>query len=129
MRNADRAQDLLLSIRKQREHTRGLIQQNLEKLVRLVTRHANFSWNAGHHLRANSDPSSVNVMPSDVEFRTGDLAEVLSGPFRRRLSVILRRYEESELWLVAIYYPSENCFIHTYLNEQRLKIIGHLEGD
>ena len=79
-------------------------------------------------MRAIGDPSSVKVMASDVEFRTGDLAEVLSGPFQRRLSVILRRYEESELWLVAIYYPSENCFIHTYLNERQLKVIGHLEG-
>ena len=91
-------------------------------------RHTNFCRNAGDHLRGIGDPSSVNVMASDVEFRTGDLAEVLSGPFQRRLSVVLRRYEESELWLVAIYYPSENCFIHTYLNEQQLKVIGHLEG-
>ena len=79
-------------------------------------------------MRVTRDPSSVTVMASDVEFRTGDLAEVLSGPFRRRLSVILHRYEESELWMVAIYYPSESCFVHTYLNEEQLKIIGHLEG-
>ena len=88
----------------------------------------NFSWNAGPHLRVIGDPSSVTVMASDEEFRTGDLAEVLSGPFRRRLSVILHRYEESELWMVAIYYPSESCFVHTYLNKEQLKIIGHLEG-
>ena len=95
----------------------------------LVTRHARiFSWNAGPHLRVIGDPSSVIVMASDEEFRTGDLAEVLSGPFRRRLSVILHRYEESELWMVAIYYPSESCFVHTYLNKEQLKIIGHLEG-
>jgi len=30
--------------------------------------------------------------------------------------------------MVAIYYPSENCFVHTYLNKEQLKIIGHLEG-
>ena len=99
-----------------------------EKLVGLVTGHRNFYWNAGHHLRVIGDPPSITVMASDVEFRTGDLAEVLSGPFRRRLSVILHRYEESELWMVAIYYPSESCFVHTYLNEEQLKIIGHLEG-
>jgi hypothetical protein len=67
-------------------------------------------------------------MPEDAELQTGDLAEVLSGPFRRRLSVILHRYEESELWMVAIYYPSESCFVHTYLNREQLKVIGHLEG-
>jgi hypothetical protein len=78
-------------------------------------------------LRAFGDPSSVSVMASGVEFRTGDLAEILSGPFQRRLSVVLQRYQESELWLVAVYYPSENCFVHTYLNEEELKIIGHLE--
>jgi hypothetical protein len=55
------------------------------------------------------------------------LAEILSGPFQRRLSVVLQRYQESELWLVAVYYPSENCFVHTYLDEKQLKIIGHLE--
>ena len=81
-----------------------------------------------HHLLGAGAPSTVHVMPDDVEFQTGDLAEVLSGPFRRRLSVILHRYEESELWMVAIYYPSENCFVHTYLNKEQLKIIGHLEG-
>jgi hypothetical protein len=117
-----------MSIRKQREQTGGLIQRRLEKLVGRVTRQRNFSWNAGHHLRVVGGPSSVSVMASDVEFRTGDLAEVLSGPFRRRLSVILHRYEESELWMVAIYYPSESCFVHTYLNKEQLKIIGHLEG-
>jgi hypothetical protein len=67
-------------------------------------------------------------MPDNTEFQTGDLAEVLSGPFRRRLSVILHRYEDSELWMVAIYYPSESCFVHTYLDKQQLKVIGHLEG-
>jgi hypothetical protein len=66
-------------------------------------------------------------MASNVEFRTGDLAEVLSGPFKRRLSVILQRYE-GELWLVAVYYPSKDCFIHSYLDREQLKIIGHLNG-
>jgi hypothetical protein len=66
-------------------------------------------------------------MARGVEFRTGDLAEVLSGPFQRRLSVVLQRYHEIELWLVAVYYPSENCFVHTYMDEDQLKIIGHLE--
>ena len=79
-------------------------------------------------MRVTRDPSSVTVMVSDAEFQTGDLAEVLSGPFRQRLSVVLHRYEESELWMVAIYYPSESCFVHTYLNKEQLKIIGHLEG-
>jgi hypothetical protein len=83
---------------------------------------------SGSHLRPAGDPPNVHLMASEAEFRTGDLAEVLSGPFQQRLSVVLRRYEESELWLVAIYYPSGDCFVHTYLNEQQLKIIGHLEG-
>jgi hypothetical protein len=99
-----------------------------DKLVGLTARHTNLCWDAGHHLRVFGDPSSVTVMASDAEFQTGDLAEVLSGPFRRRLSVVLHRYEESELWMVAIYYPSESCFVHTYLNKEQLKIIGHLEG-
>jgi hypothetical protein len=78
-------------------------------------------------LRAFDDPSTVSVMARGAEFRTGDLAEVLSGPFQRRLSVVLQRYHESELWLVAVYYPSENCFVHTYMDEDQLKIIGHLD--
>jgi hypothetical protein len=90
--------------------------------------HPNFFSDSGAHLRPAGDPSTVNLMANDAEFRTGDLAEVLSGPFQRRLSVVLRRYQESELWLVAIYYPSGDCFVHTYLNQQQLKIIGHLEG-
>jgi hypothetical protein len=73
-------------------------------------------------------PAEYPLMAGAAEFHTGDLAEILSGPFQRRLSVILQRYQESELWLVAVYYPSENCFIHTYLNEEQLKVIGHLEG-
>jgi hypothetical protein len=73
-------------------------------------------------------PAECPLMAGTAEFHTGDLAEILSGPFQRRLSVILHRYQESELWLVAVYYPSENCFIHTYLNEEQLKVIGHLEG-
>jgi hypothetical protein len=78
-------------------------------------------------LRPADATPTVNLMPGSAEFRTGDLAEVLSGPFRRRLSVVLRRYADSELWLVAIYYPSEHSFVHTYLDERQLKIIGHLE--
>jgi hypothetical protein len=80
-----------------------------------------------HYLRAFIPPSTIERMAGATEFRTGDLAEVLSGPFQRRLSVVLHRYQESELWLVAIYYPSENCFVHTYLDEKQLKVIGHLE--
>jgi hypothetical protein len=90
------------------------------------------SWNcfsrfSRHYLRPAVTPPTVDPMTNAAEFRTGDLAEVLSGPFQRRLSVVLQRYRDSELWLVAVYYPSEDCFVHTYLNEEQLKIIGHLE--
>jgi hypothetical protein len=80
-----------------------------------------------HYLRAFITPPTIDTMAGATEFRTGDLAEILSGPFQRRLSVVLDRYQESELWFVAVYYPSENCFVHTYLDEKKLKIIGHLE--
>ena len=78
-------------------------------------------------LRPADATPTVDLMAGSAEFRTGDLAEVLSGPFRQRLGVILRRYADSELWLVAIYYPSGNSFVHTYLDERQLKVIGHLE--
>jgi hypothetical protein len=58
-------------------------------------------------------------------FLTGDVAEILSRPFQRRLCVVLRR-DNSQRWFVAVYYPSANCFIHTYLTGVQLRVIGHM---
>jgi hypothetical protein len=56
----------------------------------------------------------------------GDLAEVLTDPFRRRLCVVLGQDKKSPLWFVAIYYPSEGFFLHTYLAAEQLQVIGHM---
>ena len=66
------------------------------------------------------------TMGDQNSFLTGDLAEILSGPFQRRLCVVLRHDENSQRWFVAVYYPSANCFIHTYLTAAQLKVIGHM---
>ena len=66
------------------------------------------------------------TMGDQNSFLTGDLAEILSGPFQRRLCVVLRQDENSQRWFVAVYYPSANCFIHTYLTAVQLKVIGHM---
>ena len=65
-------------------------------------------------------------MDEQSSFLTGDLAEILSGPFQRRLCVVLRQDENSQRLFVAVYYPSANCFIHTYLAAVQLKVIGHM---
>jgi hypothetical protein len=66
------------------------------------------------------------TMGEQSSFLTGDLAEILSGPFQRRLCVVLRQDQNSQRWFVAVYYPSANCFIHTYLTAVQLKVIGHM---
>jgi hypothetical protein len=66
------------------------------------------------------------TMGEQNSFLTGDLAEILSGPFQRRLCVVLRRDQNSQRWFVAVYYPSADCFIHTYLTAAQLKVIGHM---
>jgi hypothetical protein len=65
-------------------------------------------------------------MDEQKGFIVGDLAEVLTDPFRQRLCVVLGRDEKSPLWFVAVYYPSEDFFIHTYLATEQLRVIGHM---
>ena len=66
------------------------------------------------------------IMDEQKSFLVGDLAEVLTGPFHRRLCVVLGQDEKSPLFFVAVYYPSENFFIHTYLAAEQMRVIGHL---
>jgi hypothetical protein len=65
-------------------------------------------------------------MDEQKGFLVGDLAEVLTDPFHRRLCVVLGQDKKSPLWFVAVYYPSEDFFIHTYLAPEQLRVIGHM---
>ena len=65
-------------------------------------------------------------MDEQQSFLVGDLAEVLTGPFHRRLCVVLGQDENSPLYFVAIYYTSEKFFIHTYLATEQMRVIGHM---
>jgi hypothetical protein len=66
------------------------------------------------------------IMDEQKSFLVGDLAEVLTGPFQRRLCVVLGQDEKSPLFFVAVYYPSEKFFIHTYLAAEQMRVIGHM---
>lgn len=65
-------------------------------------------------------------MDEEKSLLVGDLAEVLADPFHRRLCVVLGQDEKSPLWFVAVYYPAEDFFIHTYLASEQLRVIGHM---
>jgi hypothetical protein len=66
------------------------------------------------------------IMDEQKKFLVGDLAEVLTGPFQRRLCVVLGQDEKSPLFFVAIYYPPEDFCIHTYLAAEQMRVIGHM---
>jgi hypothetical protein len=84
--------------------------------------------NASHYLQPVSPGRTLphRIMDEQKSFLVGDVAEVLTGPFHRRLCVVLGQDEKTPLFLVAVYYPSENFFIHTYLAAEQMRVIGHM---